>query len=534
MYKWDNLSLKNLGHNYCDLQITNYKHMATSVIARQSGDDFQSKFFWLKACGLNLPHTCIKKVAWEMDSTFGFDDVVVYYEPAAKESGYDVTEDYYQVKFHVDHKRGFTCDALMDPEFIGNKTESILQRLHNNYKSDPTNFASKRYNIVNTWGLDHSDNLRLLLGNNGGIRLDNLFKKGPKSTNGKIREAWKAHLEIHSDDELREILAPLRIMHSFGDERHVKDQLNSNLLLSGLKPIPADQHSSKYNDLIQKLHASGKNIFTKDELFDILKAEELYIGKATDEENYFKVGVRSFRKGAENLHNEVDQISCFLHCFSSRFILEEYAGMEFINEQIKATAEKIIENKKPVLLHLDTHLSLATLLGSQLNPKYGVPEITLVQKTFNGKKLWKADTETTPAQAAPFWTITEEQLNEHGDETVLSINVTHNIIEDVNAFVEENLAHVKAIVHATILPKIGATSLINANHAVSALEELINTVKTVKRKCSVMGKVHVFIAAPNALAFYLGQKISLLGKVVLYEFDFEQQRNGGYHAILEI
>lgn len=133
----------------------------------------------------------------------------------------------------------------MDPAFIGNTTESILQRLHKNYKNDPSSFASKRYNIVNTWGLDHSNELPPLIANNGGIRLDLLFKKGPMSTNGKIREAWKAHLEIDSDENLREILAPLRIMHSFGDERHVKDQLKSSLLLSGLRPIPADQHSSK-------------------------------------------------------------------------------------------------------------------------------------------------------------------------------------------------------------------------------------------------------------------------------------------------
>lgn len=508
--------------------------MATSVIARQNGDDFQSKFFWLKACGLNLPHTCIKKVAWEMDSTFGFDDVVVYYEPSAKESGYDVAEDYYQVKFHVDHKRAFTCDALTDPEFIGNKTESILQRLYKNYKNDPTNFAYKRYNIVNTWGLDYNDTLRILLGNNGGIRLDNLFKNGPKSVNGKIREAWKAHLEIDSDETLREILAPLRIMHSFGNERQVKDQLNSNLLLSGLRPIPDDQHSSKYNDLIQKLHASGKNVFTKDELLDILKAEDLYIGKTTDVENHFKVGVRSFRKGAENLHNEVDEISCFLHCYSSRFILEEYVGMEYINAEIKAIAEKIIENKKPVLLHLDTHLSLATLLGAELNPKYGLPEITLVQKTFNGKKLWKADVNSATQQTGPFWTINEEHLNEHANEIVLSINVTHNIIEDVNTYYEENLTNVKAHIHAVIQPTIGATSLIDANHAVSALEELISTVRNVKRKSSATGKVHIFIAAPNAMAFYLGQKLSLLGKATLYEFDFEGERNGGYHASLDI
>ncbi len=104
--------------------------MGRNVVARQDGDDYQSKFFWLKACGLNLSHTKTSEVAWEADSTFGFDDVTVTYDPAIIESGSEVIKEYYQVKFHVDHRKGFTCQAFIDPEFIGATKESLLQRLY--------------------------------------------------------------------------------------------------------------------------------------------------------------------------------------------------------------------------------------------------------------------------------------------------------------------------------------------------------------------------------------------------------------------
>jgi len=91
--------------------------MANNVLARQAGDDYQAKFFWLHASRLNIPHTCVKQVAWEMNGTFGFDDVVVYYDPASKDpSGGDVIQECYQVKFHVDHKRGFSWEALREAE----------------------------------------------------------------------------------------------------------------------------------------------------------------------------------------------------------------------------------------------------------------------------------------------------------------------------------------------------------------------------------------------------------------------------------
>ena len=527
--------VKNSSKAYLLCGIKKTITMANNVLARHAGDDYQAKFFWLQACRLNIPHTCVKQVAWEMNGTFGFDDVVVYYDPASKDpSGGDVIQECYQVKFHVDHKRGFTCESLMEPEFIGNKTESILQRLYKNYESDPANFKNKRYILINSWGLDHRNQLTVLLGNNGGIRLNVLFSGGENSVNGKVRKAWKDHLGITRDDMLREVLSTLRIKHSSDDESRLKENLNTHLYISGLETISEDQRSSKYNDLIQKLHAAGQNIFTKDELMAICRQEKLYVGIKETEQIYFKAGVRSFYRGAENLHNEVDGVACLLHCFSGRFILDEYSGMEFINLEIDRLSNSIISAKSPVLLYLDTHLSIAMLLGKNLNPKYGGLDITIVQKTFNGNLMWKPELENKEMYSSPFWNIENSSVDENGNDLVLSLSITHDVRNDVSDYVKTHLIGVKHNVEAVVKTGVGATSIKDATHAVLALEELISTVKSLKREQAITGIVHIFMAGPNALAFFLGQRISPLGSIRLYEYDFEQQRSLGYHAILDL
>jgi hypothetical protein len=46
--------------------------------------------------------------------------------------------------------------------------------------------------------------------------------------------------------------------------------------------------------------------------------------------------------------------------------------------------------------------------------------------------------------------------------------------------------------------------------------------------------IHLFISAPNAFTFFLGQRRPMLGKVVLYEFDFEGASDRSYAAALAL
>jgi hypothetical protein len=47
-------------------------------------------------------------------------------------------------------------------------------------------------------------------------------------------------------------------------------------------------------------------------------------------------------------------------------------------------------------------------------------------------------------------------------------------------------------------------------------------------------KTHIFLAAPNAFSFFLGQHQRAIGTVTLYEWDFERLRGGGYSVSLSI
>ena len=46
--------------------------------------------------------------------------------------------------------------------------------------------------------------------------------------------------------------------------------------------------------------------------------------------------------------------------------------------------------------------------------------------------------------------------------------------------------------------------------------------------------IHLFVAAPNAFSFFLGQRQPSLGRIKLYEYDFEGLNGGGYRASLSL
>ena len=46
--------------------------------------------------------------------------------------------------------------------------------------------------------------------------------------------------------------------------------------------------------------------------------------------------------------------------------------------------------------------------------------------------------------------------------------------------------------------------------------------------------IHLFMAVPNAFSFYAGQRQPGIGRVTLYEFDFENTRSGTYTPSLTL
>ena len=76
--------------------------MARAVSARQQGEEYQARAFWLKACRLFQPHTKVNKVGYEIEEMPHFDDIAVFYgDGASGWQGNALDSDYYQVKWQL-------------------------------------------------------------------------------------------------------------------------------------------------------------------------------------------------------------------------------------------------------------------------------------------------------------------------------------------------------------------------------------------------------------------------------------------------
>lgn len=506
--------------------------MADAVLAIQKGFEFQAKFFWRKACTLYLPNSNVKQVAWEISETPGFDDVAVFYEPAKlSQYGYDVKSEYFQVKFHVNHSCAFSCDALTDPEFIGATTESLLQKLQRNYQKSPTEYANAVYHIVNTWGLDRGDELKNLLDNNGAIRLDQLFDGSTdRSKYGKIRKKWREHLGLATDDDLRPILRQLRIIHNAPSGEGIDEDVNFALAGVGLQTLQSDKRTNPYPDLIMRLHQENRNLLGHDELKEILQQENLWVTTTTqDVRNVYRIGVRTFSRGTDTIEFETDEYLCLLHHFDNRYVLADGLWQSDIVPALQRLSDNALTKGVPLVVHLDTHLSAAFAMGYFLDAKTGV-EVGVIQKVRNGGRILLEPNGKTRSgdKAAPLWTWGEEIINAESNDLVLSISVTHDILTRVMEYVLESLPKVSRILSATILPGPSGASIRDGDHIVAAIEELLTEFRAKRKAGERAGNVHLFVAAPNAFSFFLGRFGKQLGRITLYEFDFDNLRTGTY------
>jgi hypothetical protein len=295
--------------------------VTTAVVARQFGDDYQARIFWLEACRLFSRYSKVARVAYEFKAIKAFDDVaVVYSSPIPDERGGRVAADFYQAKFHVDLKGSLTWEALIDPEAIGATSVSLLERLHDAVTD--TAGTGARFNLISAWPIHPDDDLAELVSRrNGELRLEKLFDETTdRSAKGKIRKAWRERLRLKTDDELKQIVTPLRIHAPYRTLDDLRKELNFRLEFAGLKPVDDGHVGHLYDDLIRKLHGNGTHDFDRDALRTCCAGEGLWLGRETEVSDRIPIGIRSFLRFAEHLEDQTAHLLCLLQYFDVRHI----------------------------------------------------------------------------------------------------------------------------------------------------------------------------------------------------------------------
>ena len=497
--------------------------MASAVIARTEGDDYQARFFWLQVCRLFQPHTKVTRVGYEVAEAKSFDDVVVSYSPPANDDrGGEVTTDYFQVKFHVSQNEAIQFVSLMNPEFIGATKFSFLQRLRDAY------FKTKdkggcRFTLVTPWVLDSGDPMSRLVNNNAGqLHLNRLFEPSPGSRMGRLRRKVAEHLEI-DEEALYQVLASMRVLHSFGSLSDLNNRLNDKLSLAGMKPMENTGSYSPYDDLAKKLLQSGRQVFKADEIEEICEREGLWVGFRDPPDGGADLGIRSFVRRTEYMEDDTDAVLDLVPYFDGRTIHES----SLWNDEVAPRVVQFLENHTKLggayRLRVDAHTSVAVLSGYALDTKAGV-NISLVQKTRSGVEIWDIEQPATlPSQEWDFDWI--EGGVTDGDLAV-SVSVTHDISMDVTAFLNGAAIPIRGTLAAT-LPRAGNTVIRDGSHTMALAQALVAELREHRKSGQI---VHLFMAAPNGFSFVLGQQLRPVGPTVVYEFDFESGVPGAYQA----
>lgn len=501
--------------------------MAKQIVARQQGDDYQARWFWLHACSLLDDFTKVERVVYEDNRLKAFDDVAIYYRSGyADKRGTRLDAEYFQVKFHVVANGALTIKSLCDPSFINATKISLLQRVKDAHDYCNSKNIKYRLTLYTPWSVHPDDILAQVYSlSDGSIRLDKITKGGKGSQMGRLRRCWIEHLGLSDDDELCAILSNFCIKQGPTLDE-LGYYLNLRLRDRGLKQVPKDSLIHPYDDLTKKMLEQNLNELTSESLLRLCTKEGLVEeARGGIPQNQKTLGVRTFLRWAEDMENQTESMICLSHLYEGRRIKDSDDWNTVIPQSIVSFVKQHITRSVFYRLHLDTHLSVAFLLGHLLPEKMGI-KVDVVQHSSTGTSIWRFD--KGQEVSAGFWRLSEKVCHREMPEFALAIGITHDITDEVLLYVQKSIPSIGRVIQA--LPASGAcpSAVRDGGHAEELTNELIQYLRTKHMGMSSKGRLHIFSAAPNGFIFCLGRKMQPIPYWTFYEYDFGSGKVGAY------
>ncbi|KPH80815.1 MULTISPECIES: SAVED domain-containing protein [Bosea] len=501
--------------------------MTQAVTVRRDGDTFQARVFWWYAARLLDPESPIVRVGFESGPK-GFDDIWVEYDPARTvldQHNEPLRRVHIQCKWHVSPD-SYGYAQMIDPEFINANARSLLQRAHAAQTTYAPLGSGVRFKLVTNWRLDRADPLRKMIGSrSNAIRLEKLYGTlTDNSAAGTVRKSWREHLGI-DEDRLRLLAQTL----AFGEATDSLDTWREHLDILfgyvGLRRVPMHQSAFPYDDLIFQWMSQGRLEFDRAGLRNICAHEDL-IGPAPRQPSVY--GVKSFEHAFDKLEDRCLSVLDLVPQFDERYIRSDDDWQDRLYPALRTFLTNAANEQLSLRLALDAHVTLAFAAGSILDIKSG--RLVELEQRSPGQEIWAVD----DRPSHPDWpTFLSEivELNPEKPDIAMGIGLTHDILEDVRKYCAVAIPTVGRLL--MLKPnQPGARSVACGRHAFELADAATAAIRAAKG--SKASLVHLFVAAPNAFTFFLGQRHRILGPVRLYEFDMDGGRSGSYMPALTL
>jgi hypothetical protein len=202
--------------------------------------------------------------------------------------------------------------------------------------------------------------------------------------------------------------------------------------------------------------------------------------------------------------------------FNGRYPSHEDVWSLDIPQRVAAFWPALAYLPQPLVLALQTHLSIGWYLGTLLNPKRGF-NVNVSQRTNAGEIVWDL-ARAQPPNDDRGWLVTEEPLN-RGQDLALVVSVTHDARVDAKRAIFNLALPIGRLAHAA-LQEPAPDAVVDGGHARWLADALARQVRELVVADSPR-RLHVFAACPVGLMLLFGQRADAWGPTTVYEFAFE-------------
>lgn len=238
------------------------------------------------------------------------------------------------------------------------------------------------------------------------------------------------------------------------------------------------------------------------------------------------IGIVSFERGTEYLSGATETILSLKDKFDGRKLKSEYDWDRDIYSELDSFLKINTNVNYNYQLMIEAPLSIAFVAGRILDPKSRISAFPSNPDPSKKLELW--DTEDSCNASFTDFDVRDERIDINESDTCLIISVTRDIKDNVTDYISESGLKIGRMITLTIGGKGPSfDSIQNAVHAKILVQQVLASLavrSTVERKANV----HIFVSAPNAFMFLLGQRSRGFGNCVLYEFDLEAKDTGTY------
>ena len=394
----------------------------------------------------------------------------------------------------------------------------MLQRLQQARQTAP---SSACFTFLTTYRIKDDDPLGMLIsGHDGSVLVERLFDgTTDRSRMGRVRKLWREHLQLSSDDELKQLIMGLRIFEGYRSLDELRASINLKAQIVGVLACSAADSDFRYDELARQLKVRQLNKLTRDTLLQICREEGLLVPKVAEPDPALPVAIRSFLGPAADIVGAAPEDTLLLtDYFRQRYLRDDRDWQRDIRPEVETFLRNSVRKSVSLRLILDAHASIAFLAGAVLDLKSSV-QTTLVQKGRVGARVWRADDgSVTSGQSL---TIAHEALGP-GADLGIAIGVSQSVTVQARAYITAHLPHVGRLLSFAMPTGPGQQSVAGGGHAAMLAEQISNQGRELKADAPDT-MVHIFAACPNALLFYLGQHHQSIAPCIVYEFDFDRR-----------